>query len=131
MGQQQIILLVFALVCVAIAVSIGIYLFNAAAASSNLEAVTADLVHLASRAHKYYITPRGLGGGGRSFVNVTIGDLTQDPTNGNGTYSVVSANNSQMVLQGIGYRDGDSDGTKCTVQATVFTDSVHVVYINR
>jgi hypothetical protein len=131
MGQQQLILLVLVLVVVGIAVSVGIHLFAAAAASSNLEAVTNDLVHLSSRAHQYFVKPKGLGGGGKSYVGVTISYLTQRPSNGNGTYSIVSAERSKLVLQGIGNRDGDHDGTNCTVQATVFVDSLHVVYLNR
>lgn len=131
MGQQQLLLLVLALVIVAIAISVGIYLFNSAAATSNLEALSGDLMHLASRAHKYHVTPKGLGGGGNSFAGLTINNLTQKPTNGNGTYRVISVTNSKVVLEGVGTRDGDGDGTKCTVQASVFVDSIHVVYINR
>jgi len=131
MGQQQLMLLVFVLLAVAISVSVGIYLFNAAADSSNLEAIVSDLVHLCSRSHKYYVTPKGLGGGGYSFADVTIGHLTQRTTNGNGTYGVLSASKSKLVLEGVGTRDADNDGVNCTVQATVFTDSVHVVYISR
>ena len=131
MGQQQILLLICALVCVAIAVSVGITLFNGAADSSNLEALSADLVHLASRAHRFYVKPRGLGGGGCSFANITIRDLTLDPTNGNGTYSILRTAKSKMTLQGVGNRDADNDGTNCTVHATVYVDSVSVVFVNR
>ena len=52
MGQQQLLLIVLSVIIVGIAVVVGIQMFGASAASSNLEAVTSDLLHLAARAQQ-------------------------------------------------------------------------------
>jgi len=51
MGQQQLLLIVLSVIIVGIAVVVGINMFSASAASSNLEAVSNDLLNLASRAN--------------------------------------------------------------------------------
>ena len=124
MGQQQLLLLVLAVIIVGIAIVVGITMFRAQAASSNLDAVTNDLMDLASRAQQFYIRPVGMGGGGGVFNAagnaITIAHLTPDPTNDNGTYSLGTINADDIQITGIGVRDGDNDGTNCT--ATVLVD---------
>jgi len=123
-------------IVVGVAVTVGIQMFNAATATSNLEAVSSDLVNLASRAQQYYVKPSSLGGG-NSFSGLTADDagiakLTLDASNDNGTYSISTAGNGTSVtLQGVGTRDGDGDGTNCTVRITVFADSLATTIVNR
>ena len=137
MGQQQLLLIVLSVIIVGIAVVVGINMFSASSASANLEAVTGDLLGLASRAQQYYVKPTGLGGGGNSFVGISadaagVQKLTPKATNDNGTYSVSTAGTATSVtLQGVGTQDGDGDGTKCTVQLTVFSDSLATTIVNR
>ncbi len=132
MGQQQLLLIVLSVIIVGIAVVVGINMFGASAASANLEAVTSDLLNLAARAQQYYVKPSGMGGGGNSFVDISIQDLTPKATNENGTYSVSSAGTATTVgIQGVGVQDGDGDGTNCTVTVTVFADSIATNITNR
>lgn len=132
MGQQQLLLIVLSVIIVGIAVVVGINMFNSQAASSNLEAVTNDLLNLAARAQQYYVKPTGMGGGGNSFSGIAITDLTAKTTNENGTYSISTAGTTDLVgIQGIGTMDGDDDGTNCTVVVTVLADSVHTSVSNR
>ena len=137
MGQQQLLLIVLSVIIVGIAVVVGIQMFSASSASSNLEAVTGDLLNLASRAQQYYVKPSGLGGGGNSFSGLTanaagIEKLTPKASNDNGTYSISTAGNGTSVtLQGVGTQDGDGDGTNCTVRITVFSDSLATSIVNR
>ena len=132
MGQQQLLLIVLSVIIVGIAVVVGINMFGASAASANLEAVTSDLLNLASRAQQYYVKPTGMGGGGNSFSGVTIQDLTPKATNENGTYSISTAGTATLVgIKGVGVQDGDSDGTNCTVTVTVFSDSIATSISNR
>ena len=132
MGQQQLLLIVLSVIIVGIAVVVGINMFGASAASANLEAVTHDLLHLSSRAQQFYVKPEGLGGGGNDFTGITIADLTSKPTNDNGTYSISAAGNATSVtLQGIGNYDGDEDGTNCTVQIVVSSDSILTSIVTR
>lgn len=125
MGQQQLLLIVLSVIIVGIAVVVGINMFGASAASANLEAVTNDLMNLASRAQQYYVKPEAMGGGGNSFENITIQDLTPRPTNDNGSYSIDGSGTATSVsIQGTGVQDGDDNGNPCEVVVTVFHDSV-------
>ena len=132
MGQQQLLLIVLSVIIVGIAVVVGINMFSSSAASANLEAVTSDLLNLASRAQQYYVKPSGMGGGGNSFSGITISDLTAKTSNDNGAYSISTAGTATLVgIQGVGVQDGDSDGTNCTVVVTVFSDSIATSVSNR
>jgi len=132
MGQQQLLLIVLSVIIVGIAVVVGINMFSSSAASANLEAVTSDLLNLASRAQQYYVKPSGMGGGGNSFSGITISDLTEKTSNDNGSYSISTAGTATLVgIQGVGVQDGDSDGTNCTVVVTVFSDSIATSVSNR
>jgi len=137
MGQQQLLLIVLSVIIVGIAVVVGINMFSASAASANLEAVSNDLLNLASRAQQYYVKPAGLGGGGNSFSGLSadaagLAKLTPKATNDNGTFSISTAGDANSVtLQGVGNQDGDGDGTNCTVQITVFSDSLATTIVNR
>jgi Tfp pilus assembly protein PilE len=137
MGQQQLLLIVLSVIIVGIAVVVGINMFSASAASSNLEAVSNDLLNLSSRAQQYYVKPSGLGGGGNAFTGLSadaagLAKLTPKATNDNGTYSISTAGNATSVtIQGVGNQDGDGDGTNCTIQIQVFSDSLATTIVNR
>ncbi len=137
MGQQQLLLIVLSVIIVGIAVVVGINMFNDQAASSNLDAITADLVNLASRAQQHHRRPTAMGGGGGSFELLEasaagLAYLTTQPTNENGTYNISSAGTATTVsVQGIGTEDGDGDGTNCTAIVQVWDDSISVTINNR
>ncbi len=132
MGQQQLLLIVLSVIIVGIAVVVGINMFGASAASANLEAVTNDLLNLSARAQQYYVKPVSMGGGGNSFQDIAIGDLTAKPTNDNGTYSISTAGNANSVtIQGVGKQDGDGNTTLCTVRIQVFADSLATTIVDR
>jgi len=137
MGQQQLLLIVLSVIIVGIAVVVGINMFNDQAASSNLDAVSADLVNLASRAQQHFRRPTAMGGGGGSFALLTanaagLAYLTTQPTNENGAYSVKTAGTATTVtLRGVGTEDGDGNGTPCTADIQVWADSIAITVIDR
>ncbi|TKJ39728.1 hypothetical protein CEE37_10640 [candidate division LCP-89 bacterium B3_LCP] len=137
MGQQQLLLIVLSVIIVGIAVIVGINMFADQAASSNLDAVTADLINLASRAQQHFRRPTAMGGGGGTFTLLSadaagMAYLTSQPTNENGAYTITSAGNGTSVsVKGIGSEDGDKDGTNCTATIQVWSDSIAVVISNR
>ena len=131
MGQSQLLLIVLTVIIVAIAVVVGMQIFSLFSATSNLEAVTNDLLVLASKAQEYFIKPKMMGGGGHSFEGLTMDNLTVLTSNENGEYSVISAGARKLVLEGVGTLDGDEDGDNCTVRANVFQDSIAVEFISR
>ncbi|OGC03628.1 hypothetical protein A2V82_08140 [candidate division KSB1 bacterium RBG_16_48_16] len=134
MGQQQLLLIVLSVIIVGIAVVVGINMFSASAASSNLEAVTNDLLNLAARAQQYYVKPGSMKGGEgaetNSFTGLLIADLTAKPDNDNGTYSVEEDGESATIT-GVGTQDGDNDGTNCTVQVVVTSTGITTTVQNR
>ena len=133
MGQQQLLLIILGVIVVGIAVAVGITMFQDNAVSANRDAVTNDLVNLASRAQQFYRRPTALGGGGNSFVLLTTADLaklTSKATNANGTYSIFTAGTAtKVVLQGIGTEKG-TDTNPIKVQMHVFADSTGVSQLN-
>ncbi len=130
MGQQQLLLLVLAVIIVGIAIVVGISMFNAQAASSNLDAVTNDLMNLGSRGQQFYIRPESMGGGGGDFDGLEIRHLTTKPQNENGDYTTTTGGQS-ITITGVGKQDGDDDGTNCTAYCTVWAnDSLLVTVTN-
>ncbi len=72
MGQQQLLLLVIAIVITGVGIVVGFTMFHNAADASQVDAVTQECVSMAARAQMYYMTPAYRGGGGYSFTGVTI-----------------------------------------------------------
>jgi len=132
MGQQQLLLIILGVIVVGIAVAVGITMFNDSATSANRDAVTNDLINLASRAQQYYRRPTALGGGGGSFATLAgnIKLLTKTSgsamVNGNGTYTIVSANATGVQLQGLGTETGNDGSTPVKVVMNVWADSAKV-----
>ena len=135
MGQQQLLLIILGVIVVGIAVAVGITMFTDNAVSANKDAVTNDLVNLASRAQQFYRRPTALGGGEGSFALITanaagLARLTSKGTNSNGTYSIQTAGTAtSVVLKGLGTEKG-TDGNPLDVRMTVFSDSTAVAFQN-
>ena len=129
MAQQQVLLIILGTIIIGVALAIGVTLFTDNSVSANRDAVTSDLVALASRAQMYYRRPKLMGGGGRSFAGLTIADLTTRTTNAYGTYSVTSVSPTSIVLDGLGIEHA-SDGNQVSVTMTVFPESTYVVANN-
>ena len=138
MGQQQLLLIILGVIVVGIAVAVGITMFSDSAISANRDALTNDLVNLASRAQQYYRRPVALGGGGNTFTGLTadltgLAKLTNKTSNGNGTYSISTAaggtgTSATLILTGIG--NELNNGTAVQVQAKVWPDRDSVWMVN-
>ena len=135
MGQQQLLLIILGVIVVGIAVAVGITMFSDNAVSANKDAVTNDLVNLASRAQQYYRRPTALGGGQGAFTGLLadatgLAKLTSKAKNSNGTYSIRTAGDATSVeLEGIGTEKG-TNGAFLDVRMLVFADSTFVTFIN-
>jgi len=137
MGQQQLLLIILGVIVVGIAVAVGITMFSDSAISANRDAVTNDLVNLASRAQQFYRRPTSLGGGGNSFAGLTadaagLAKLTNKASNGNGTYSIVTAGAGSgtaavVHLEGTGTEINGTALVKVHVQVWADRDSVWVM----
>jgi len=106
MGQQQLLLVILALIVIGVSVAIASQLFLASAEDSNKDSIIAELTNLATLSLQYYPKPVTMAGGGRSFTNWQI--PSQLDTTTSGTYAISQANNNQLILigspiQGSGY----------------------------
>ena len=109
MGQQQLLLVILVTIIVGIATVVAINTFGAAADSANVDAVRQDLASIGASAQGFYMKPAMLGGGNRTFTDITFGDIAfgaqvtagtgDDPDearNDNGTYTLAPV--AQFIL---------------------------------
>ncbi|WP_041355792.1 hypothetical protein [Melioribacter roseus] len=121
MGQQQLLLIVLGIIIVGLAIFMGINLFRANAIEAKRNNVTNELVNLAAMAQQYYLKPRALGGGARSFVGWSIPEELKLTANGN--YRIETIGQDSVVIIGTGNEvvtGNDSVKVKISVGATSF-----------
>lgn len=129
MGQQQLLLLILAAVIVGVAITLGINMFAQNSAQANQEAVMQDVLTIASRAQAWYRRPVQMGGGGRSYTNMTLANLNFPGSNANGTYGLSGGGATTVTITGTGVEDGNGDGTLLEVEALITPDSVRTMTI--
>ena len=100
MGQQQLLMIVLAIIIVGLAIAISVQLFRSNAIESKRDILIEETTSLGSMAFQYYKKPRELGGGGRSFINWTIPPQMVQTFNGNFMMASVSVDN--VVITGTG-----------------------------
>lgn len=96
MGQQQLLLVILVTIIVGIATVVAINTFGTAADSATRDAVRQDLASIASSAQGYFMKPIMLGGGGRSFNDISfdhisisgIRNSSTEIENENGVYTI-------------------------------------------
>ncbi|MCD4819765.1 MAG: hypothetical protein K8S23_13855 [Candidatus Cloacimonetes bacterium] len=110
MGTQQILLIVLSVILVAIAVAVGISMFNAQSLNSARQSIVSDMNYFASKAQTWYKTPISMGGGGydvtldptvsiRSYIGIDInGNNAGGYTNDNGVFTVTGSAGSTIIL---------------------------------
>ncbi|WP_249066769.1 hypothetical protein [Halalkalibaculum roseum] len=137
MGQQQLLLVILVTIIVGIATVVAINTFGAAADSANLDAVRQDMGSIAASAQGYYMKPEMLGGGGKSFADMSFNDLAFGGTivsntvayNENGTYELGTGSAASISLtadpaSGTGYIEGQTGNADNTLTATILPDNL-------
>jgi len=110
MGQQQLLLLVLGIVIVGLAVVVGIQAFGENQKKANADAITNDVIRIASDAQAWSLKPTAFGGGNGAFTGVTFEKLGYTATGAGtaGVYTNLNAStatggaNSGYKLSGIG-----------------------------
>ncbi|PAP78040.1 hypothetical protein [Rubrivirga marina] len=126
MGQQQLLLLVLGIVIVGLAVVVGIQAFGENQKKANSDAITNDVIRIASDAQAWNLKPTAFGGGNGSFEGVTLTSLgytlgQNDAATGaygnlNGSYGLTVTGTGDAATVTI---IGCNSETKNTVQAVV------------
>jgi Tfp pilus assembly protein PilE len=129
MGQQQLLLIVLGVIIVGIAVVVGINVFTASAASSNRDAVIADLTTIGSMAQGYYRKPTALGGGNNTFTGwIVPAQLSQTSNMSAAVTPTVAA--QSVVLVGVGTETGNDGAAKVKATMTVTPTAMTTVVNN-
>ncbi|MFQ5771242.1 MAG: hypothetical protein ACE5HX_11940 [bacterium] len=124
MGQQQLLLIVLSAIIVGVSIIVGLNMFSSSAVQSNIDAVTQDVMTIASRAQEWWRKPAQMGGGGRDWTGVSLIRINFPDSTINGSYAV-SIVGSNLQIVGTGIEDGDGDGTPISVTTTV--DSTNII----
>ena len=128
MGQQQHLLIILGVLIVGIAIAVGIGMFRSSSTDMIRNAVISDLSYYAGKAREYYWKPLMLGGGDRSFENITMNRIMLNSENEHGIYSIVSTSKDELVLLGVGKTPGSDDSVK--VQITIEPKKNTVLVLN-
>tara|TARA_R110000868_G_scaffold304437_29_gene565531 strand:- start:6775 stop:7140 length:366 start_codon:yes stop_codon:yes gene_type:complete len=84
MGQQQLLLIVLVSIIIGISSIIGLVLFENFRDESYKDIIRQEVLEAASFGQLYFTTPTPLGGGNKSYANITMADIQLD------TASVIS-----------------------------------------
>ena len=126
MGQQQLLLIVLALIIVGIAIAISVQLFRSNAIEDKRDILIKETTGLATLALQYYKKPSEMGGGGKSFLGWTIPPQMVKTYNGN--FMTASITAKEVIITGTGTEIvTGTDSIK--VQTHVTNDNFYTVII--
>ena len=126
MGQQQLLLIVLAMIIVGIAVVFSITLFRQKAIDSKRDLLINECGNLAMDAMKYYKKPSTLGGGGDTFWGWSIPEILK--TTATGDYLVTIFRDSVLIIGTGNEVVNGTDSVK--VQISVYQDNYKTQIIN-
>jgi hypothetical protein len=135
MGTQQVLLIVLSIILVAVAVAVGIQMFNEQARNSNRQSILSDLHNYAPLALAYYKSASSVGGGGNlTFVGAGnyLGFQNNSFSNENGDYQITTETDENLVIYAIGneagrdsdYENENDDTGQIEIKLEVFAPSV-------
>lgn len=127
MGQMQLLLVVLGVLLVGIAIAVGITMFQGNAIESTRNAIINDLGYFAQRARAYYNKPVTSGGGGKSFVGLTIGVLSVMTENPNGIYSLESSDEEECVIMGVGRIVSGDDSVRVRIRVNERRNIIEII----
>ncbi len=127
MGQAQLLLVILGVVIIGVAIFVAIGMFQGTATESDRHAVINDLQHFATSAVTYYDKRVGQGGGGQSFVGITIGMVCPGGANANGHYSIESASETACSIVGVGNEMSGSDSVRVRMIVTRERNTIEII----
>jgi len=100
LGQQQLLLIVLAIIIVGISIAVSIQLFRSNAIESKRDLLIEETTSLGYMAIQYFKKPAELGGGSKSFTGWTI--PSQMITTPNGNFMTSTVDPDQVIITGTG-----------------------------
>ncbi len=119
MGNQQMLPLVLAAVLVGLAIVRGIAVVDETKRLENETQMQAALLNTAERAQMWYRKPAALGGGERSFAQISWRKLNLNPNTPVGTFSMSEKTEGSFRLTGVSVEDA-----AVIISYVVYADSV-------
>jgi len=127
LGQQQLLMIVLAIIIVGIAIAISVQLFRSNAIESKRDLLIEETSSLAAMAIQYYKKPQAMGGGGRSFTGWEIPN--QMLVTANGSFLKTEMSPSQIKIIGTG-NEVITGGDSIKVETIVNPKDYYTVIIN-
>lgn len=127
MGQQQLLMIVLALIIVGLAIAFAVQLFRANAIEGKRDILIEETSSLAAMAIQYYKKPPAMGGGGKSFVGWNVPPQMVITTNGN--HMIASVSPDQIVIVGTG-SEVVTGNDSIKVETHVSPENYYTVIIN-
>jgi hypothetical protein len=127
LGQQQLLLIVLAIIVVGIAIAVSIQLFRSNAIEAKRDVLIEETTNLGLMALQYYKKPSELGGGSHDFTDWTIPAGLITSVNGN--FMLFTTEQHQVVIIGTGSEVVTGiDSIK--VETTVTANEINSIVIN-
>ena len=126
MGQQQLLMIVLAIIIVGIAIAVSIELFRSNAIESKRDILVNECSNLASIAISYYKKPREMGGGGKTFTGWQVPNSMVQTVNGSYLAEVTA---QQITITGTG-TEVVTGNDSIKVQTIVTANNYYSVIIN-
>ena len=127
MGQQQLLLIVLAIIVVGIAVAVSIQMFRTNAIEQKRDVLIEETTSIGYLAIQYYKKPMELGGGSHSFIGWTIPSDMVTTANGNFMTSTIAVD--QVTITGTG-TEVVTGVDSIEVETTVKANSVNSIIIH-
>lgn len=127
MGQQQILLIVLALIIVGVAIAISVQLFRSNAIEAKRDILIQETTTLGTMAIQYFKKPVELGGGGRDFTGWSIPSQMNQTVNGNFMITAVTAD--EVTITGTG-SEVVTGNDSIKVQTIVTESSIQTIIIH-
>ncbi len=127
MGQQQLLMIVLAIIIVGLAIAVSIALFRQNAIESKRDILIEETTSLGAMAIQYYKKPVAIGGGGRSFDGWEI--PTQMVHTFNGNFMIAEVTPQQVKITGTGSEVVTGDDS-IKVETVVTPEDLYTVIIN-
>jgi Tfp pilus assembly protein PilE len=121
MGQQQLLLVILVTILVGIATVVAINTMQESRVNANHDAVRQVMLDASTRAQGYYIKHESMGGGGKSFQNITMEVIEVEPDNEHGTFSITDSGTDSFTITAIPAAGGDN------IVGVVYADSIEFV----
>ena len=98
MGQQQVLLLVLVTIVVGLMTVVGIVLFEKSRDEGTSDVIRQDVMEAATIGQMYYKKHTMMGGGGNSFLNVTMNDIQLPDSNAISHFEISETDQSYFKI---------------------------------